>query len=92
MFDQQKVAQDVFNMTKGFWLTTMQMVSTFQDQNERMWHTLLDQGLVMQQESKKMLQESLTRAKQTREQFTETMEENWKKVESSLTGTAKSGK
>jgi polyhydroxyalkanoate synthesis regulator phasin len=87
MFDQQKVAQEVFNLTKNYWTTTMDMMSTFQEQNEKVWNTLLDQGLVAQNEGKKMLQDWLNRSKQAQEQFTKTMEDNWKKAETAFGST-----
>ena len=92
MFDQAKMGQEVFNLSKNYWMSTMEMMSAFQDQNEKMWNTLLEQGLVNQQEGRKMLQEWLNRAKQAREEFTKTMEDNWKKAENSFGVTSKSGK
>lgn len=92
MFDQQKVMQEVFNLSKNYWLNTMEMVTTFQNQNEKMWNALIEQGLVSQQEAKKMVQEGLSRWKQARKQFQETMEDNWKKAESAFGAASKTGK
>jgi polyhydroxyalkanoate synthesis regulator phasin len=92
MFDQQKIAQEVFNLSKNYWMTTMEMMSAFQDQNEKMWNTLLEQGVISQSEGRKMLQDWLIRAKQAREQFTKTMDDNWKKAESVFGSSQKSGK
>jgi polyhydroxyalkanoate synthesis regulator phasin len=87
MFDQQKVLADAFNMSKNYWTTTMDMVTNFQSQNEKMWNTLIEQGLVAQTQGQNMLREWLTRSKQAREQYTATMEDNWKKAESAFGGT-----
>lgn len=92
MFDQAKIVQEVFALSKNYWATTMEMMSAFQDQNEKMWNILLEQGLVGQQEGGKMLQEWLNRAKQAREQFNRTMEDNWKKAEGAFGATSKTGK
>ena len=92
MLDQAKMGQEMFNMAKNYWTSTMEMMTNFQDQNEKMWNNLMEQGLVSQQEGRKMLQEWLTRAKQAREQFNKTMEDNWKKSESAFGNSPKSGK
>jgi len=92
MFDQARMAQEVFNLSKNYWMTTMEMMTNFQDQNEKMWNNLMEQGLVGQQEGRKMLQEWLTKAKQAREQFNRTMEDNWKKAETTFGSTSKAGK
>lgn len=92
MFDQQKMFQELFNMSKNYWFNSLDMMTMFQEQNEKMWHTLLDQGLVTQQEGKKTVQEWLTRAKQARENFREATEDNLKKAETVFGGTPKTGK
>ena len=92
MFDYAKMAQEVFALSKNYWMTTMGMMANFQDQNEKMWNSLLQQGLVGQEESRKMLEEWLLRAKQAREQFTRTMEDNWKKAEGAFGAASKQGK
>lgn len=89
MFDQHKVAQEFFNMSKNYWTTTVQMLGTIQEQNEKMLTTLMDHGMVAQQEGKKMFQEWLNRAHQARDQFQKTMEDNLKKAESIFGTTGK---
>ena len=42
MFDQRKIAREVFNLSGNYWLTTMKMISTFQDHYEKIWGTLLE--------------------------------------------------
>lgn len=92
MFDQYKVAQEVFNMSKTYWEHTMEMMTAFQDQNEQMWTTLMEQGFVAQEQSKKMLNELLIHAKQARAQFSRTMDDNWKQAESVFGTNQKTGK
>jgi len=92
MFDQSKAAQEMFNLSKNYWATTMEMLSSFQDQNEKMFHTMLEQGIVAQGEGKKMLQEWMNRARQARDQFQRTMEDNWKRAETVFGSTSKSTK
>jgi polyhydroxyalkanoate synthesis regulator phasin len=92
MFDGQEMVKEMFSMNKSYWLNTMEMMSEFQNQTGKMWNTLLDQGLVAQQESKKMLQDWLNRTKQAQEQFAETMANNWKKAEAAFGTAPKTGK
>ena len=92
MFDQQRLAQEIFNLSKNYWSTTMGMVSNFQDQNEKMWNNLIEQGVVTQQESKKMLQEWMNRARQAREEFTKTIDDNWKNTERTFSSAPKTVK
>lgn len=91
MLDQQKIAREVFNLTKNYCLNAVKMLTTFQEQNEKMWNSLLNEGVIVQQSNQKMLQEWLTHAKQAREHFQKTIEDNIKQVESNL-GTGRSGK
>lgn len=94
MLDQQKMMQEAFNMGRNYWKTTMDMASTFQEQNEKMWNNLLEQSTVAQQEGKKMLQEWLDRSRQAQEEVSRTMEDNWKNAERMFggNGSAKTGK
>jgi len=92
MFDGQEMIRDMFNLNKSYWLNTMEMMSAFQNQTGKMWDTLLEQGLVTQHEGKKMLQDWLNRTKQAQDQFTETMENNWKKAEATFGNIPKTGK
>jgi polyhydroxyalkanoate synthesis regulator phasin len=68
------------------------MMASFQEQNEKMWTTLVEQGLVSQQEGKKMLQEWMNRADQARDQLHKMIDDNWKRVESVFGSTPKTGK
>ena len=91
MFDQQKVAQEMFNLSKNHWMMTMDMVTAFQEQNDKMWHTLMEQGLITQAEGKKVFIDWMDRAKQARDQFNNTITDNLKKMETVFT-TPKTGK
>jgi len=92
MFDGQETIREMFNLNKSHWLNTMEMMSAFQNQTGKMWNTLLDQGLVGQQEGRKMLQDWLNRTKQAQDQFIGTMEDNWKKAETIFGVMPKTGK
>ena len=92
MFDGREMVRDMFNLSKSYWLNTMEMMSAYQNQTGKMWNTLLDQGAVGHQEGKKMLQDWLNRTKQAQDQFAETMENNWKKAETVFSTTPKTGK
>jgi len=92
MFEGQDMVRDMFNLNKSYWLNTMEMMSAYQNQTGKMWNTLLEQGVVAQQEGKKMLQDWLNRTKQAQDQFAETMENNWKKAEASFGSIPKTGK
>jgi len=92
VIDQQKAAQELFGLSKNYWTSMINMMSDIQDQNLKVWNNLLEQGLVAQNESKRMLQEWMNRAKSSREEFTRAMEENWKKAEAALSAGQKSNK
>jgi polyhydroxyalkanoate synthesis regulator phasin len=92
MFDGQEMMKEMFNLNKAYWLNTMEMMSAFQNQTGKMCNTLIDQGAVAQQDGKKMLQDWLNRTKQAHDQFTEIMENNWKKAEAAFVTTPKAGK
>jgi polyhydroxyalkanoate synthesis regulator phasin len=90
--DYSKMAQEFFALSKNYWANTMEMMAMFQTQNEKMLNTLIENGLVSQAEGRKMLQEWLNRSKEAREDFTKTMEDNWKKAEGALGASQKMGK
>jgi len=76
-----RVAQEFFELTKNYWIMTTEMLISFQEQNEKMWHTLVEQGCISQNEAKEMLDKWLSWSKEQREQFNKQMEDNWKKAE-----------
>jgi len=92
VFDNNQFAKEMYNLSKNYWTTTMEMLSSFQDQNEKMFHTMIDHGLVAQQEGKKMLQEWMSRTRKAQDQFTQTMQDTWEKTGLVFGTTPKSGK
>ena len=89
MFDGQEMMKEMFNLNKTYWLNTMEMMMGVQNQTEKMYNTLSEQGMIAQQEGKKMFQDWLHRTKDAQEQFTGTMQDNWKKAEGMFTKTPK---
>lgn len=92
MFDQEKIAKEIYELHKTYWETTTALMSAWQKQNERMWNMMLDQGLLSHQEGRKTLQEWLNGVKQTQEQYNKLVEESWSKAASTFGGSPKTGK
>jgi len=92
MLDNNRLAQEMFNLSKDYWLTTMNLMTGWQKQNEKMWNNLLEQGVVAQQEGRKMLQEWLNGVRQTQEQYNNLMEDTWEKAGTVFGTTPKTGK
>lgn len=92
MLDQFKLAQDAFNMSKDYWVKTMEMMSNFQDHYTEMWNTMMEQGLISQQKGQEMINEWTTRTRQAQQDFMRTVQENMKKAESAFNTPPKSGK
>jgi polyhydroxyalkanoate synthesis regulator phasin len=82
MFDQQKMAQTVFNLAKDYTTTTMQIMKTSADQYEKTFDAMAKQGLVAQEEAQKLLNDWTTKSKQAQQQYWKLMDENIKKMES----------
>ncbi|MFH1231793.1 MAG: hypothetical protein V1709_09895 [Planctomycetota bacterium] len=81
MFDQQKVAQTIFNLAKDYTTTTMQIMKTSAEQYEKTFDALAKQGLLIQEESQKLLNDWTNKAKQAQQQYWKLMDENMKKME-----------
>jgi len=81
MFDQQKMAQTIFNMVKDYSSTTMQVIKTSTDSYEKTFDAMAKQGLFMQEEGQKLLNDWTNKAKQAQQQYWKTMDENMKKME-----------
>jgi polyhydroxyalkanoate synthesis regulator phasin len=82
MFDQKKIAETVFNMAKDYTETTSQIMKTSMDQYEKTVDLMLKQGLVAQDEGKKLLTDWMNRAKQGQQDYLNMMNESLKKMES----------
>ena len=80
VFDQQKMAQTVFNLSKDYTATTMQVMKTSMEQYEKTMDTLLKQGNVVQEEGQKLLADWMAKAKQGQQQYWNLMDENLKKM------------
>jgi polyhydroxyalkanoate synthesis regulator phasin len=63
---------------------TMQTIFTLQDQGEKMINTLIDQGIVAHQEGRKVVNEWLSMARKSREDYARMMRENMDKIEDFL--------
>jgi polyhydroxyalkanoate synthesis regulator phasin len=81
MFDQQKMAQTVFNIAKDYTTTTMQIMKMSMEQWEKTMDALFKQGTVVQDESKKLIADWTNRAKQGQQQYWNMMDESIKKME-----------
>jgi polyhydroxyalkanoate synthesis regulator phasin len=82
MFDQQKIAQTIFNMAKDYTSNTMQMLKNSTEQNEKVFDAMVKQGLVMQTEGQKLLNDWVGKAKQAQQQYWKLMDESLKNMES----------
>lgn len=58
----------------------MQTIFTLQDQGEKMINTLIDQGVVAQQEGRKVASEWLSMARKGREEYARMIRENMDKI------------
>jgi len=89
MFDQQKMAQTIFNMVKDYSNTTMQVMKTSTEQYEKTFDVMAKQGLFMQEEGQKLLNDWTNKTKQAQQQYWKTMDENMKKMETFFNTQAK---
>lgn len=92
MLDNIKSAQEIYNLNKNYWMMTTEMMTAWQKQNEKVWNTLLEQGLMNQQDGKKMLQDWLNGIKQTQEKYNKLVEESWSKAETVFNSIPKTSK
>lgn len=63
---------------------TFDTMASFQDQMERMWRALLEQGGELQKESEKMLAEWLENMRKGREELLRNMEDGLRRMEELL--------
>ena len=80
VFDQQKMAQTVFNLSKDYTATTIEALKTSTEQYEKAMNTLIKQGNVVQDEGQKLLMDWMAQAKQGQQQYWNLMDENLKKM------------
>ena len=84
MFDQQKMAQMVWNLAKDYTTTTTQVMKTSMEMYEKTLDTMLKQGMVAQEEGQKLLADWTNRAKQGQQQYWNMMNANLEKMASFL--------
>ena len=77
---QNKWADELVGFMQSSVETTMSTMGTLQDQGEKILNTLLDQGVVAQQEGRKVLNEWIAMAKKGRDDYKKLMTENMGKV------------
>jgi polyhydroxyalkanoate synthesis regulator phasin len=77
---QNKWAEELVGFMQSSFETTMSTVSTLQNQGEKILNTVLDQGVVAQQEGRKVLTEWAGMAKKGSEDYKKLMAENMHKV------------
>lgn len=87
-----KMIQDVMNLSRNYWMTTMDLMANMQKQNEKMWNILLEQGVATQHEGHKMMQEWLNGTKQAQEHYNKLMENTWEQAEALFGTPSKPGK
>ena len=80
MFDQQKMAHTVFNLSKDYTATTMQVMKTSMEQYEKTMDALINQGNGVQEEGQKLMTDWMAKAKQGQQQYWNLMDENLKKM------------
>ena len=80
MFDQQKIAQTVFNLAKDYTTANVQVMKTTMEQWEKTMNTLIKQGTVVQDEGSKLFADWFNRAKQGQQQYYNMMEEGLKNM------------
>ena len=80
MFDPQKMAQTVVNLTKDYTTTTMQVMKTSLEHYEKTMDTLMKQGNVVQEEGQKLWADWMNKAKQGQQQYWSMMNENINKM------------
>lgn len=77
-----RIGTDFLSFMKSSYLTSLQILTTLQDQSARVISTLIDQGLAAQQEGKKVLNDWLTTIKKSTDDYRKIVDESFKRVES----------
>ncbi len=80
--DMQTVGTEVFNFAKTSYMTALGTMTVIQDQTERTLNTLVQQGAVLQEEGKKILNDWTNHARKNRQEYQRMFEESLKRVES----------
>jgi len=73
---QDQWTDELVGFMRSSFETTMNTMGTLQDQGEKILSALLDQGVVTQQEGRKVLDEWISMAKKGREDYSKLMRDN----------------
>lgn len=80
MFDQQKMAQAVFNLTKDYANTTMQVIRTSMATYEKALDTMMKQGMLAQEDNQKLISDWTSKVKLGQKNYWDMMEDNLNKM------------
>jgi polyhydroxyalkanoate synthesis regulator phasin len=87
--DPKMMAKQIMDFNKTAFDNTFNAMTLLQDQMEKMMNFYLEQNKFFPEEGKKAIAEWIKAFKRAREDFKNSVEENYKKVESFFAGTAK---
>ncbi len=79
--DPKAVQKMTLEGMRQFLRMTFDTLASFQDQMEKMWRTLLEQGGELQKESEKMLAEWLENLRKGREELLRNLEDGLRRME-----------
>ena len=82
--DPKTMQKTVMEGMRSGMLMSFDAMNSVQEQMEKMWRTLLDQGGDLQKEGEKVLQEWLENMRKGREDFRRNLEEGLRKMEELL--------
>lgn len=82
--DPKMMQKTVMEGMRSGMLMSFDTMNSVQEQMEKMWRTLLDQGGDLQKEGEKVLQEWLENMRKGREEFRRNLEEGLRKMEELL--------
>ncbi len=82
--DAKTMQKTVLEGMRSGMLMSFDAMNSVQEQTEKLWKTLLDQGGDLQKEGEKVLQEWLENMRKGREEFRRNLEEGLRKMEELL--------
>ena len=77
----ENVGLEMFKMWKSSWVGYIKTLGMMQEQGERMLDLVFGQGQTIQEETKKMIKESMDRAHEAQKSYFDAMEDNFKNIE-----------
>ena len=84
MMQSHEIFKQMFDCNKNVYMTFLGNMNAYQEQMEKMWKTLLDQGGELQKEGEKVLADWLDNMRKGREEFRRNLEEGLRKMEDLL--------